>query len=88
MTVAILRHLNLKMIIPCSPVLKDAGEQVATIIWARKIKDDIYQLSLAVDGGTTSYYAKAKKEGGFELLEAANVNSEIANALRAITPPS
>lgn len=55
-----LLHLQLKM-----PV----GRYVGTIVWARKVYDDIYELSFLLDiGGYQLWFAQALEAGGFNLI--------------------
>ena len=53
------------------------GFNICQIVWAKKVFDSIYLLSLAFkdEEGYTLWYAEPKKEGGFELLACAFYDS-------------
>ena len=73
-----LREYKLKMVLPIADY-----ERIGSIVWARKVFDNIYELSfLLEDGGYTLWFARAKQEGGFELISCSLYDSVETMAIK------
>lgn len=72
--VIILSHMKLRMMV---------DKRLATIMWARKVYEDIYELSFRFDdGGYQLWYARALEEGGFSLISCSMYNSLETQAIK------